>query len=199
MLAAAALSGSAFSNLVVNGDFENEPNYSFGSGYNLFFGTQIPGWTIAAGHGATIHDTTTYPHIAGFSLNTDGEGYNGHNVDMSQNIASVNGLGYELSFDWEGWIGSQCGFEISVTDTVTNSVLASVTRSFSDSLVVHHEAASFVGTGNALNVRIFENPESTYNDNSFIIDDVAVNAVPEPASMTALAAGIAILIKRRRK
>src|SRR4051794_5523510 len=75
----------ASANLLVNGGFDSEPNYGAGVvngvGFSALTGSQIPGWTVEPGHAVTIHDTSTYPFITGpFSVNTDGEGFNGHNA-----------------------------------------------------------------------------------------------------------------------
>src|SRR3569833_183686 len=96
LFAASIGSPIASANLLVNGGFDSEPNYGSGVvngvGFSALTGSQIPGWTIEAGHAVTIHDTSTYPFITGpFSVNTDGEGFNGHNANLYQDIASVAG------------------------------------------------------------------------------------------------------------
>lgn len=64
-------------------------------------GTQMPGWTIEPGHGATVHNTVLYPTISGgYSINMDGEGYNGVNADLYQDFGSALGASYTLTFDW---------------------------------------------------------------------------------------------------
>ena len=48
-------------NLLTNGDFENQPNWDLGidgdGSYAEMVGDQIPGWTIESEHAATIHLT----------------------------------------------------------------------------------------------------------------------------------------------
>ncbi len=197
---AAALPARA--NLLQNGGFEDEPNWGNGvsgnSGYTALTGDQIPGWTIEDGHAVTIHNTTAYPTITGnYSLNLDGEGYNGHNGNLYQDFASTSGLGYEVAFDWETWNDdTSAPMEVSVTDTVSGTVLALFDESTATSGPVH-ESQSFVGTGNALRLRILENPESGFNDNKYIVDNFEVNPVPEPASLLVVGAGLAMLRRRR--
>lgn len=177
-------------NILVNGGFEDEPNFGSGvingAGYSALTGSQIPGWTIEPGHAVTIHNDTIYPTISGtYSVNTDGEGYNGHNANFYQDFASTRGVSYTLSFDWEAWQnGTNAQLRISVEDTVTSSVLFNGLYSWDDFLNLHHVTSSFLGTGDALQLRIQESPESGYNDNTFIVNNFGVvSSVPEPSTL----------------
>lgn len=195
------LTSVANANVLVNGDFENMPNWGAGisgdGGYTLLIASAIPGWTIEANHGATIHNTAAYPYISGtYSLNTDGEGWNGHNVDMYQDFASIVGQQYNLSFDWKNWYGDTTPrLDVSVVDTVTNAVLAQ--GNYGQSAGLHTESFDFFGTGNALRLRVKCAPESGYNDNAFIVDNFAVN-VPTPGTIAMLGLG-GLLVGRRRR
>jgi len=120
---------SAHANVLVNGGFDSEPNYGSGVqngvGFSALMGSQIPGWTIEAGHAVTIHDTSTYPFITGpFSVNMDGEGFNGHNANLYQDFASVAAQQYQLQFDWQGWISTAAHLDVSITDTVGAIIVA---------------------------------------------------------------------------
>jgi hypothetical protein len=181
-----------------NGDFENEPNFGSGvsndPGFSALTGTQIPGWTIAAGHAATIHNTNLYPFITGnYSLNIDGEGFNGHNADLFQDFASSSGAAYELTFDWQGWMNNAPSMQlhVSITDLTTDDVLYN--GLFGYSATLHHEIGDFVGTGNTLRLEIQETPESGFNDNQFVVDNFSVEAVPEPATTMLLIVGATAL------
>ncbi|MBS1705680.1 MAG: PEP-CTERM sorting domain-containing protein [Armatimonadetes bacterium] len=203
VLSVVVLTGSAANaNLIVNGGFENQPNWDSAlqgdSGYRLFSGSMIPGWTLEADHGATIHNTVLYPYISGnYSLNTDGEGWNGHNVDMYQDFASGAGQNYALSFDWKNWYSDNSPkLDVSVVDTVTSAVLAH--GNYGVSAGLHNELFNFVGTGNALRLRVKCAPEVNYNDNTFIVDNFAVEAVPEPATILVVASGLLAAARRRR-
>src|ERR1043165_2080900 len=101
-LLALGMSTLGWGGILVNGGFESEPNFGAGfsgdAGYTGFTGSQIPGWTIEAGHGATIHNTVLYPTISGkYSLNTDGEGFGGQNANLYQDFASTLGLLYQFN------------------------------------------------------------------------------------------------------
>lgn len=200
--------------LIANGGFESQPNFGSGvsgdPGYSALTGSQVPGWTIEAGHAATVHNTVLYPTISGnYSINTDGEGYNGHNANLYQDFATVGGASYQLTFDWMTWVeGTSPSLSVTVTDTVSSSVLYNGLFAPGASLVVHHEATSFVGTGNPLRLRIQESPESGFNDNRGIVDNFSVVqteavAVPEPSSLlmcgTAGLLSLGALARRSRR
>jgi len=206
---------SMAANLIVNGDFENEPNYSGSIGYSVFTGSQMPGWTIEPGSAVTVHNNTIYPFISGtYSVNTDGEGQNGNNANFYQDFASVNGQQYQLDYDWLLWTLTQTPhLDVSVTDTVTSAVLYS--GNFAPASGLHHVAALFTGTGNPLRLRVRENPQSGVNDNTFIVDNFVVDfagtvqaaAIATPAldptmlalmSLGLLAAGLMAVRRRNR-
>lgn len=165
-------------NLIVNGDFENEPNYSGSIGYSVFTGSQMPGWTIEPGTAVTVHNNTIYPYISGtYSVNTDGEGQNGNNANFYQNFASVAGQPYRLDYDWLLWLPlptQPANLDVSITDTVTSAVLYS--GNFAPASGLHHVTAQFTGTGNPLRLRVRQNPQSGTNDNTFIVDNFVVVA-----------------------
>ncbi|MBK8018417.1 MAG: DUF642 domain-containing protein [Betaproteobacteria bacterium] len=197
---------AAADNLLVNGDFESPLDWtsgvSYNAGYSAFVGSQIPGWTIESGHAVTIHNTNAYPYIAGaFSVNMDGEGYNGHNANLYQDFASTSGYQYQLSFDWQGWFNdSNPQLDVSIVDLSDDSVLYHGNFGYSSNLM--QESASFHGTGNMLRLRVMESPESGYNDNAFIVDNFAVSvvAVPEPETYALFIAGLGLLgvVSRRQ-
>jgi hypothetical protein len=187
--------------LLTNGGFESEPNFGSGisgdSGYSALTGSQIPGWTIASGHAATVHNTAIYPFISGnYSINMDGEGFMGHNADLYQDFATGLGQSYNFSFDWQGWQNNapNTQLEVSIVDLMTNAVLYSGFFSFSSTL--HHETASFLGTGNNFRLELQESPESGINDNQFIVDNFSVDAVPEPSTVALLVAAGAVSVAR---
>lgn len=203
ILATLTLATAAQADLLVNGGFETMPNWGAGisgdGGYTLLTGTQIPGWTLEANHGATIHNTATYPFISGnYSLNTDGEGWNGHNVNIYQDFTAPAGQVYTLTFNWQNWYTSTSPLlDISIVDTANASVLAHGSYGILPGL--HTESFTFTATGNTLRLRIMHAPESGYNDNTFIVDNFAIELVPSPTSAAALGiSGLLSLARRRR-
>jgi hypothetical protein len=200
--------------VLVNGGFDSEPNYGSGVvngvGFSALTGSQIPGWTIEPGHAVTIHDTSTYPFISGpYSVNADGEGFNGHNANLYQDFASSAGQQYQLQFDWSAWIStSAANLDVSITDTVTSEVLYH--GNFAWAAGSHHVSSVFTGTGHTLRLRVQESPESGTNDNGFIVDSFAVDALVTTAAnvptlslpmlglLAALVAAFAWQARRRR-
>ena len=191
----------AHANLLANGNFENQPNYGINGdgGYTYMQGTQIPGWTIESGHAATVHNTNTYPTISGtYSVNTDGEGLNGHNIDMWQSFSTVAGADYTLEYDWLGWSQNIPTLDIRVERMSDSSTVIDDQHDW-DNLGVHHMSLMFGGDGSAYRVRIFNNPESGFNDNTFIVDNFSLtSSVPEPASLAVLGLGAFGLMRRRK-
>lgn len=205
-LLATPLLASAATNVLVNGDFESQPFWGRGisgnAGYTALTGSQMPGWTIEANHAVTIHNTASYPTISGgYSVNMDGEGHFGNNGNFFQDFASGSGRTYALDYDWLTWFASNARLDVSIVDLTTSSVLYSGNHAFAGGL--HHEAASFVGTGNQLRLRVQYAPQSGYNDNTFMVDNFSITAapVPEPTSLALLLGGLGVvgLIARRRR
>jgi hypothetical protein len=177
-------------NLMVNGDFESEPNWGGGvsgdGGYTALTGSQVPGWTIEPGHAVTIH-ISPGPYLVisnSFSANTDGEGWNGHNANLYQDFSSAADVSYALDFDWQSWghidTPTANPLKISVTDLATSNALFVGLYYYDGAAphLVHHISSSFTGTGNTLRLRIEESPESGYNDNTFVVDNFSVVASP---------------------
>jgi len=184
--------------LLVNGGFGDEPNYGSGylnyGSYSVFIGNEIPGWTIAPDHAATIHNASTYPTIDGnYSLNTDGEGTFGNNVLIYQDFSSLSGSQYNLSFKWETWnLNSGAKLEVTVFDTTRNDVLFD--GIYPDTAPSSENVnTTFTGTGDNLRLQIDENPQSFFNDNAFIVDDFSVTSSSVPDS-TGLGAELAALL-----
>jgi|GEM_PF-2982636 len=207
LLAAAPL--MAHADILVNGGFENEPLYGISSanstpygGYTVMTGNAIPGWTIAPNTAATIHNTTVYPYITGnYSLNTDGEGSFGNNVNIYQDFASVFGQSYNLTFNWMSWVlGSQSKLEVKLFDTTTSGVLFDgIYSGTSPTLVPQNVSTAFAGTGDTLRLQIDENPQAGYNDNAYVVDDFSVvpkgnPSVPDATGWSAeIIAGLALV------
>jgi hypothetical protein len=175
-------------NILINGDFESEPSFGSG-GWAVFTGNQIPGWTIVPAHAVTVHlSGSSNPTISGnYTVNTDGEGYNGHDGDFFQDFNTMASVRYALDFDWESWWNtSAANLVITITDNVTNGILFNGTYGYDGELALHHVSENFTGTGNSLRLEIQESPEDGVNDNKYLVDNFNVEAVPEPASLTML-------------
>jgi hypothetical protein len=199
------LQASVLGSVIQNGDFEDQPNFGNGvinvGGASAFTGTQIPGWIIENGHAVTIHQTPNHSWISGnYSLNLDGEGYNGVNGNLYQDFNSNAVANYTIEYDYKGWLSNSATLTVSVTDTSTSIVVFTRTSPWQSFLV--HETGSFQGTGNVLRLRISQTQTGT-NDNSLIFDNLSVTssaAVPEPTSMAIFGLGaLSFAYRSRRK
>jgi hypothetical protein len=200
--ASLAAPGHASANVLINGDFENEPNWGASNGTgcgsggdtgcSALIGSQLPGWTIEPGHAVTVHITGSYPTISGkYSINTDGEGHNSHNANFYQDFASSSGQQYNLQYDWATWYTNTTPhLDVTVTDTVTSNVLYHGDLAWSAGS--HHVNVFFPGTGNPLRLRIQEIPETGLNDNAYIVDnfDIEASGSPTAAPIPALNPGL---------
>jgi hypothetical protein len=216
--------GNAKANIIANGGFELEPNWGGGIGsdgsYTAFITNQIPDWTIVSGHAVTVHrNPGAYPTITGqYSVNTDGEGFNGHNADFYQDFATTPSGIYTLSFDWGGWLQSNGAtnndkLEVSVTDLTTNAVLFDGVYNYpgnqasgGSGIILspsHVVSTPFAGNGHSLRLEIRENPESHVNDNMFMVDNFDVeqqaSVVPVPPSAGLAGMGILSFLGYRRR
>jgi autotransporter-associated beta strand protein len=197
VLPAANCCNACISNVLVNGDFEDEPDWGKGimnnSGMTALTGNELPGWTIETNHAVTIHlapdaggSYLTITNAGGmYSANTDGEGYHGNNADFYQDFNSVSNQCYTLNFNWQSW-GPQgdtsppTQLKVSVTDTVTGNPLFIGLYSFDSPNAdtagpLHLVTANFPGAGNPLRLRIEESPQSGINDNLFVVDNFCVS------------------------
>ncbi len=200
---------SAHANLLVNGDFEDQPNWGNGasgnSGYTLFTNSDdMPGWTISSGYGVTVHNTNSYPTISGnYSVNMDAEGHNQHNASFYQNFATVDGAIYDFSYDWSIWLSnSAIALEVSIIDTLTSSSIYNSFINGNDSRGSDTETTTFIGTGNSFQLLIHENPESGVNDNTFMVDNFVVsqaNTVPNAPTLLLFGIGFLGLFVSKRK
>jgi hypothetical protein len=204
---AALLPQWSAANVLVNGDFENEPSFGSGvagnGGFSALTGSQIPDWVIEPGHAVTVHNTLLYPTISGsYSVNMDGEGFQGVNADLHQDFSSTSGDAYSLQYDWSTWqFSSAPQLNVSIVDTVTAAILYTGAFAGSSDSSIHHVTAAFTGTGNTLSLRLRELPQSGFNDNTFMVDNFDVSAVPEVTTALELAAGLLMLgaLSQRRR
>ena len=179
---------AAQANLVTNGSFEDHGALANGN-WGLF--SSVPGWyaeadLIEIGHGP-LYGVTGFADRDVLELDAN------HNAKVSQDINL--GLGsYQVSFDYAGRSGIALGsvsLDVLWNDVVVGSINPSSSAMTGWSGLVNVTSAgtnklSFQGTG---------------TDDSFgaLVDNVQMEAVPEPASIATVAIGLAAILRRRKK
>ena len=168
------LGASSFA-LVVNGDFETDL-YADGTAPSI---TSLTGWTIL-GTG-DVHGVGT-GYLGSDSDQVDVSGYaDTAGSGIVQTLATVNGQAYTLTFELFVPITGSIKVQLNGSDLDTG--IGGGLHSY-----------NFLGTGSDTLSFINEGTGITTH-----LDDVAVEAVPEPATLAILGLGLAAARRRRAK
>ena len=188
-----AIPAFAATNLVTDGSFE-AAGLSAGS-YDTFTGTDLPGWLALSS-----------VEVRNDLVGTAQDGVDFVELDSTQNssiatsFSTVKGQAYALTFYYSGRAanaaynaafaggvvpGSSDGLSVTVAGVTVN--LASPTNTTADNLWTPY-TATFIGTGKSMSLLF----AATGTDDSYgsSLDNVSVVAVPEPASLAMMAAGL---------
>jgi len=169
---ALTVAGAQAANLVVNGDFEA---VKYNNADKL---TTLPGWNINnVGNVAGLKSG----YIGGVTQKVDPSGYYDGTAGsgINQTIATQISRRYTVTFEVYVPISGAVSFKLN------NNLLASGLKTGSYSY-------TFTGTG-ADNIKFLSDYGNTTH-----LDNVSVQAVPEPISMFTLGAGALALVRRRR-
>ncbi|RYG43612.1 hypothetical protein EON79_16660, partial [bacterium] len=165
---AGILSAAASANLVVNGDFESDAYPA--NGYQNITGS-FTGWTViganVAGLGTGYLTSPSQEMDLSGTVDTSGTG-------ITQTIATTVGQSYELTaeiYAGAGFTGYNGGVDILV-----NGVTVATNAQGANSIF------SYTFTAGASTELTF----LSNNGNVSHVDNITLNAVPEPASMAAL-------------
>ena len=173
-------------NIVNNPEFET-PNIGMpGAGY--MYTNVVPNWVVT-GNPTVLFNSTYRPVSTGLqAVQIE------RNGDMlSQNLTTVNGQQYQLSFDWSTWwLNNTTVSTLEVTSgNVTNPLTGTGTSYSTQSWLFTATSASTTLSFTNLGVTGTSYPQ---------IDNVSVTAVPEPGTYAMLLAGLAaggFVAKRR--
>jgi hypothetical protein len=192
----AVLPTLASANIVTNGDFET----AGGAGWTT---TPVVGFADVSVYAAPncCGAVGTYPSGPGAAFFGWGDTVGG---TLSQDLTTVIGQKYVVSFDHGAFIGASI-----------QSMLASIIGAGGASSPLASQIASSVGTPNLATVAttysfmftadstltklLFADTSTVTNSVDGILDNVSVNAVPLPASLTLILAGIAMMVRSARK
>ena len=181
----------ANANLIVNGSFENHDPFQNGT-WGLFNAGQVPGWNPVAGFPQIEIGTGGTYGVTGFDGQDVMELDSTANVTVDQ-IVGTPGGSYTMSFLYAQRAGvdpSSCTFNVYWNNVLVTSISPTSTAMSLYSTTVTglaNNTLEFVGTG-------------TSDSYGGLVDDVQLNAVPEPTTMALIGlGGLSLLLFRRRQ
>ncbi len=212
LLAFAGLLASANAATIINGSFEN-PVIPVGTYENYGGGsTDIIGWTVVGLMNSLVESTVvdrgiTFNAYSGSQwLDLTGPGPNLAGNGISQDITTITGQAYQLSF----YVGS-------ATDIAAYNLSAAYFASTIDLSVNGGSRISFINTtapANSMDWRLFTSTFTATGTNTNItffhggssgnhlagLDDVSITAVPEPSNFLLFLSGslVTLFFSRRR-
>lgn len=199
-LALVGASAHAAGNLVSNGSFE--------------LGSDITATDWAITPTAGIGTVSFAPAYGGSGTSPYGDRFVSFNGGDSQpggtvsqgGIATIAGQLYQVSFaygQFAGTPGDQT-LQVGIGDESTLSLLAAhsytnMTPSTDFGTIWNRGKFTFVGTGNTVGIGFTDLGTVNTYSTDLVLDDVSVQAVPEPTSMAALGLGALAMLRKRRK
>ena len=200
VVAGVGLAGFAHANLITNGSFE-QGQWTPGSddSMQLIGGSgAITGWAVTGDEIAWIGPSNPYSVFASDGqrfLDLAGYFNNGTAGGVQQSFATTIGQEYLLTFDQgaSNLYGASKILASAAGASQSWTLTSGVTNLWESRSMV------FTATSTTTTLTLAEDPQNVGGSVYQGVDNVSVVAVPEPASMTALALGGAALLRRRRK
>ncbi len=191
LITLAALSGTAFAQTIVNGDFSDTSGMTAYAGGAAFRGVPA-GWTSDNGN---VHVQTPARHgdPAGFSTNYVDVSSPVSPVTISQAVDGfIPGQQYTLSYDWGNWLASPYDMTISMGGQSASHIGTGIKAASSNSF-------TFTASTTTETLSIAFNHTNGDSESGFDSTNFTVTPVPEPSSAALLGLGGLALILRRRK
>lgn len=198
-----ALASNAFANLFSNGSFENPVIAGSQNDGQIYYAYDLTGLTDWASFGNVI----VARNVNSYWKGTDGSQYINLQFSTSnyieQTIATVAGGTYRIKFDlscdnlFGQWNRDDCTLGVSLNGTTLNTFKPSTDAA--QTLTWDSISLDFTATSSSSSIRFFDAANFT-NFVGPMLDNVSVEAVPEPASILALTFGsFALIVNRKRR
>ena len=216
LLSSLGLVGISHASLIINGGFENPVVFAPG-GVVAYPGgsTGITGWTVTGSDVVLINNTHTEAGPLVFNsqelfqhVDVTGAGNTGFSNGIFQNVPTTIGQIYNLSY----WIGRANGASNDPRYQTQSTVFLGV-----GGMLVASSTNADIGTTGTINWKSFSHsftatttstqigffngtPDLAGGGNNFAgVDNVSMEAVPEPTTIFAMGAGLVALMKKRKK
>ena len=203
------VAAASATNIVVNGSFEDTPLLPYnGGGVQWGVFSSIPGWQLSYGPAIEVMRSKPGGWLAAHGqqwLELDADTipptHTQGQIGVYQDLNTVSGAWYTLRFAFSprpGWHPSGPeldGIRVYWDGNLIATVMGNGTSLTNTSWTYY--TFTVKATSNLTRLE-FQDASEFNNTYGAFLDDVSVELVPEPASFTALVAGIVALQRRRR-
>lgn len=173
-------------------------------------GNTATGWTLGGSNALALTDTDYITNAGGYGASPYGGRFLSFNAGevaadnwAYQDFATTAGTEYTVSFAYGNFSASTLqNLNVSLSDsfygTLSSATFADSTGTTDLSAMWNTASMTFVAASSTTRLT-FTDAGSTTISTDLFVDNVAVEAVPEPMTMLALAGGAAALLRRRRR